>query len=462
MGYMGAKLFPAQEQLMSFETFSNDLNPWYFAYQPVSYRLQGRMGTRDELRTAIQTCRKLGVRMYADAVINHMTGGGNDVNPYHRNPNAGCATWGTKNSSLNINSMGTAISSGPSPMYTQSYVYTEGKYTGKPPSQEFPAAHLGPTDFHCERSLNSWTDPLCLNAGWLSGLVDINTEKDSVRERIADYLTDLLSIGFSGFRIDAAKHISPDNLVAILTKFRNNLGGSLPADFVTWLEVLLGGESDLLMCNVNSGYNYGGYLENALYAAGWTKEDVEKVKIWNSGYPKEPEKGYCTISPTRNAVQNDDADQQTSGSTSRDMGSEGCVLVEGCSVSNHRSKCTYLLDAIALVYNDAVFVDFEVKLFQNPNGAHDNSNDYPIRLVLSSYYWQGNSAGVPDGLSDCSKCVSQCQSCRATTYWPAYSANSCGYDSTYTRPHRDITIVNAMRSWMKLNSITASDVGLSC
>lgn len=191
--------------------------------------------------------------MYADAVINHMTGGGNDANPYHRNPSANCATWGTKNSSLNTNSMGTAISNGPSPMYTQSYVYTEGAYTGKPPSQEFPAAHLGPTDFHCERPLNSWTDPLDLNAGWLSGLVDINTEKDSVQERIADYMTDLLSIGFSGFRIDAAKHVSPDDLVAILSKFRRNMGGALPADFITYLEVLLGGEGDMLMCNVDSG-----------------------------------------------------------------------------------------------------------------------------------------------------------------------------------------------------------------
>ncbi|RYG69973.1 hypothetical protein EON64_01395 [archaeon] len=341
LGYLGVKLFPAQEQVMSLETFNNDLNPWYFAYQPVSYRLQGRMGNRDQLRIAIQTCRSLGVRVYADAVINHMTGGGNDANPQHRNPNAGCATWGGKNNSLSMNSLNSAIETGPSPMYTQSYVYTESNYTGKPPSQEFPAAHLGPTDFHCERALNSWTDPLTLNAGWLSGLTDINTEKESVQNRIADYMTDLLSIGFSGFRIDAAKHISPDDLVGILTKLRNNMGGALPADFITWLEVLLGGESDLLMCNVNSGYNYGGYLESALYAVGWSAEDIQKVKIWNSGYPKEPEKGYCTISPTRNAVQNDDADQQTSGSTSRDMGDQGCVLIEGCQVSNHRSKSLY-------------------------------------------------------------------------------------------------------------------------
>jgi alpha-amylase len=165
------------------------------------------------------------------------------------------------------------------------------------------------------------------------------------------------------------------------------------------------------------------------------------VKIWNSGYPKEPEKGYCTISPTRNAVQNDDHDQQTSGSTSRDMGDQGCVLVEGCTADKHRS--------------------FEMKLFDSPNGAYDNDNHYPIRMVLSSFYWQNNSFGVPDGLSDCSKCTSQCSSCHSTVYWPAYNADSCGYDSTYTRPHRDINIVNSMRKWMHLPSISYADLGLT-
>ena len=70
-GYLGVKLFPHQEQLMSSEPFQNVLNPWYFMYQPVSYRLQGRMGTRNDLRRLINTCRKAGVRVYADAVINH-------------------------------------------------------------------------------------------------------------------------------------------------------------------------------------------------------------------------------------------------------------------------------------------------------------------------------------------------------------------------------------------------------
>lgn len=62
-----------------------------------------------------------------------------------------------------------------------------------------------------------------------------------MRTRIADYFTALLSMGFSGFRIDAAKHISPKNLAAIFAKLKANMGGSIPADFVTWLEVIIGG-----------------------------------------------------------------------------------------------------------------------------------------------------------------------------------------------------------------------------
>lgn len=424
-GYLGVKTFPAQEQVMSDQPFNNILNPWYFMYQPVSYRLQGRMGTRDQLRSMIQTCRQLNVRVYSDAVVNHMVGCGNDANPKHRNDNNGaCTTWPNKNSSL---------VGGSSPFYSQCFAYTTAIDTGMPPMQEFPAVGYGPLDFHCERALNSWTDPLDLNAGWLTGLVDLNTERDNVRERIADYMTDLIGIGYSGFRIDAAKHIKPDDLVAILMKLRRNLGGHFPDDFITWLEILLGGEADMLMCNVNSGYNYGGYLTSALLSAGMSQDDVDKVKIWNSGYPKEPEKGDCTISKTRNAVQNDDADQQNPGSSSRDMGNEGCVLVRGCAVDVHRA--------------------FEVKLFQDPNGVDDNDNDFPIRLVLSSFYFPSDNAmGIPDGLSECSRCTITCQGCLDVPYQKAFDAGSTGYNNPgYTRVHRDQAIVQAMRKWMHLS-----------
>jgi len=56
-------------------------------YQPTSYKLQGRHGIREELRDIIQISRKAGIRVYADEVVNHMTGGGNGVLAEHRNGN---------------------------------------------------------------------------------------------------------------------------------------------------------------------------------------------------------------------------------------------------------------------------------------------------------------------------------------------------------------------------------------
>lgn len=52
------------------------------------------MGTRDELISMINTCRKYNVRVYADAVVNHMTGNGNDAFPDHC---SGSNYWGGKN-----------------------------------------------------------------------------------------------------------------------------------------------------------------------------------------------------------------------------------------------------------------------------------------------------------------------------------------------------------------------------
>jgi alpha-amylase len=196
--------------------------------------------------------------------------------------------------------------------------------------------------------------------------------------------------------------------------------------------VLLGGESDLLMCNAASGYNYGADFQSQLLAVGLSQEDVDKIKIWNSGYPKEPEKGFCGISRVRSAIQNDDADQQNPGSTSRDMGDQGCVLIKDCDANTHRS--------------------FEEKLFLNPNGATDNDSDFPIRLILSSYYWFNNSFGVPDGLSDCALCTTTCNGCQSVPKMEAFSSSSTGYDKPgYTRVHRDQSIIAAMRKWVHLS-----------
>jgi len=96
---------------------------------------------------------------------------------------------------------------------------------------------------------------------------------------------------------------------------------------------------------------------------------------------------------------------------------------------------------------------FEVTLFSNPPGSSDNDNDYPLRMVLSSFLFDTSQQpyGIPDGFSDCSLCVGDCTGCRGIAYSPAHVAGASGYSGpVYTRPHRDPTIINAMRAWMHL------------
>jgi alpha-amylase len=295
MGWMGVKVFPPQEQVQSFEWPQNgELNPWWFYYQPVSYKLGGRHGTRDELRQMINTCRSHGVRVYADAVVNHMSGGGNDVWKSHRNGGGSwCSYWGPKDSSAG------------SPYYTFNFMYQNSERTGLRPGIEFPGVPYISSDFHCMRDLNSWTDGFILNNGWLVGLTDLDTEQPKVQERIAAYFTDLVGIGFSGIRIDAAKHIMPESLAKIFKKFADNMGGNLPDDFMAYLEVIIGGERDLLMCQDN-WYNFGTSFENEMRSAGLSDSDIYKIKIWSSDYPKEhPICGWWTIPSERYAIEND-------------------------------------------------------------------------------------------------------------------------------------------------------------
>lgn len=83
------------------------------------------------------------------------------------------------------------------------------------------------------------------------------------------------------------------------------MGGRMPDDWITYLEVLIGGEAGLLMCDDNP-YNYAKSFENLMRKEGLSEEDITKVKIWSSDYPKEfPVCGYWTIPSERFAVQNE-------------------------------------------------------------------------------------------------------------------------------------------------------------
>ena len=426
-GYLAVKVFPPQEAILTFDTADEgEVNPWWFIYQPVSYKLTSRMGTKKQLKNMINTCRRHKVRVYADAVINHMAGNGNDMNPDHRNWRGECQHWGPKNGAAG------------SPWYTTGWQYGINQYSGEKPGMEFPAVPYFFSDFHCDRACNAWTDPFILNNGWLSGLVDLNTEKEYVRQRICDYMVELLSVGFSGMRIDAAKHIQPESLANIFGRLKSYLGGGeLPNDYVAYLEVLFGNEKDLLLCG-GGDYSYGQPFVDKLKAVGLSDADVDKVKIWGSDYPKEfPLCGYWEISPKRHVIGLDSHDEQKQGSSSRDMQDKGSVYIIEKNVERHRY--------------------FNIQMFTRKDV------DWKIKLMLSSYSFMNDGAsGFPDGKSDCNSCVGQhCKDycSKSMPYQKAYNPLSEGYDSgdkshwkqgTYTRVHRDKLTINAMRQWMGL------------
>lgn len=83
-GYAGVQVSPPNEHAL----ISSPWRPWYQRYQPVSYKLESRSGTEAQFKNMIDRCNAVGVRIYVDAIINHMaaaaagTGsGGSSFNP---------------------------------------------------------------------------------------------------------------------------------------------------------------------------------------------------------------------------------------------------------------------------------------------------------------------------------------------------------------------------------------------
>ncbi|GEL96326.1 carbohydrate-binding module family 20 domain-containing protein [Cellulomonas composti] len=148
---------------------------WWTSYQPVSYKIESKLGTRAQYKAMIDTCRAAGVQVIADVVINHMSG------------QTGGTGWA-----------GT--------------VFSTETYPG-------PAGGYGPQDFHsCRTDISNYGDRDQVQNCRLVGLQDLNTGSEYVRQEIADYLNDLISLGVRGFRVDAAKHISATDLAAIKAK----------------------------------------------------------------------------------------------------------------------------------------------------------------------------------------------------------------------------------------------------
>ncbi|MBV2362409.1 alpha amylase C-terminal domain-containing protein [Streptomonospora sp. NEAU-YY374] len=193
-GYGAVQVSPPQEHVV----LPGEGHPWWQDYQPVSYSIDNtRRGSRAEFADMVARCRDAGVRIYVDAVVNHMTGSG-------------------------------SVGSGPG-----SAGSTYAKY-------EYPAVPYGDGDFgDCRRDIADGTDPAEVQGCELVALSDLDTGSAHVRGAVADYLNDLIGLGVAGFRVDAVKHVPAADLAAIYARLDEVPGyGGRPCIFQ---EVLDGG-----------------------------------------------------------------------------------------------------------------------------------------------------------------------------------------------------------------------------
>lgn len=169
-GFGYVQVSPPQEHIQG--------TAWWTSYQPVSYKLESKLGTRAEFQHMVSTCKTAGVGVVVDAVVNHTAGA---------DTGSGTGAGGT---SYSVDS--------------------------------FPGVPYGPNDFNdCRSNISNYGDRYNVQNCRLVSLQDLRTGSDYVRGKIAGYLNDLISLGVSGFRIDAAKHIPAADLAAIKARLTN-------------------------------------------------------------------------------------------------------------------------------------------------------------------------------------------------------------------------------------------------
>ncbi len=147
---------------------------WWTVYQPVSYQIESRFGTREQFAAMVQTCAENNVAVIADAVINHMSGS-----------SGGTGFAGTE--------------------------FTKYEYPGLYTREDFHNCNLTPDD-----QIANYKDLAQVQTCELLGLSDLDQKSERVQQQILGYMNDLLSLGVAGFRIDAAKHIWALDLKAIV------------------------------------------------------------------------------------------------------------------------------------------------------------------------------------------------------------------------------------------------------
>ena len=194
---------------------------WWTSYQPVSYTLNSKEGTEQEFKSMVATCKAAGVGIIADAVINHTTGVGQG---------SGTGTGGSA-------------------------------YDAK---GDFPAIGYTAKDFHsCDSDVINYTDQENVQDCRVTGLQDLDTSSAHVRDTLASYFAKLINYGVAGFRVDAVKHISNTDVLAIKKLVAQKTGRSL--NDIWWMQEVIGNVNEAAAIQPKN-YTRSGQVSEFQYA----------------------------------------------------------------------------------------------------------------------------------------------------------------------------------------------------
>ncbi|XP_012251560.2 alpha-amylase A-like isoform X1 [Athalia rosae] len=171
-GYAGVQISPVQENVII------DGRPWWERYQPISYLLTTRSGDEAAFKDMTRRCNIVGIRIYVDILLNHMT----------------------QDHSINIGTGGS---------------------TADPISREYYSVPYSRSDFHAPCSINDYQNATNVRNCELYSLHDLDQKNTHVRNEIVNLMNKLIEAGVAGFRIDAAKHMWPRDLMAIFCSLNN-------------------------------------------------------------------------------------------------------------------------------------------------------------------------------------------------------------------------------------------------
>ncbi|CAE8642405.1 unnamed protein product [Polarella glacialis] len=179
---------------------------WAVRYQPVSYLLESRGGSATEFAAMVSKCRAAGVNVMVDAVLNHMAGPFVFTPRKDRGKQCGQATDTDKTSTSKcLGWAGTEYGNRQFP-------------NGRSNLDAFDPEmfHHYPGNVKSNCGLPPWTNNKRLCD--MYGLPDLDTESVGVQRMLASYLFNLLEIGVTTLRMDAAMNIYPESLAQILAQ----------------------------------------------------------------------------------------------------------------------------------------------------------------------------------------------------------------------------------------------------